>query len=67
MAEEVAAAIRPHLASADWVLNIVNIDADAALQARYNLDVPVLCSGGIELCRHFLDQAAVLSWITGKP
>ena len=60
-------AIRPHLASADWVLNIVNIDADAALQARYNQDVPVLCSGSIELCRHFLDEAAVLSWITGNP
>jgi hypothetical protein len=61
-----AEAVRPHLASADWVLNIVDIDADAALHARYNLDVPVLCSGNVELCRHFLDQAAVLSWITGK-
>ena len=60
-------AVRPYLASADWVLNIVDIVADAALQARYNLVVPVLCSGSIELCRHFLDHAAVLSWITGNP
>jgi hypothetical protein len=62
-----AEAVRPYLASADWVLNIVDIDADAALQARYDLDVPVLCGGGVELCRHFLDQAAVQSWITGNP
>lgn len=37
----------------------VNIDGDAALMEKYDEHVPVLTAGSVELCRHFLDVAAV--------
>jgi hypothetical protein len=37
----------------------VDIDGDAALMEKYDEHVPVLTAGSVELCRHFLDVAAV--------
>lgn len=37
----------------------VDIDADPALVARYDEDVPVLLLDGVEVCRHRFDPAAV--------
>ncbi len=37
----------------------VDIDADAALAARYDEDVPVLLLDGAEVCRHRFDEARV--------
>lgn len=34
---------------------LCDVDADAALAARYGDQVPVLLAGGTELCRYFLD------------
>ncbi len=42
-----------------YTLTRVDIDQDQALRQRYNADVPVLCLHDEELCRHFLDLAAV--------
>ncbi len=49
-------ALQPELG---FELEAVDIDADAALVARYNEAVPVLCLGEREICRHFLDEAAL--------
>ena len=40
-------------------IEVVDIDADPALVARYNEAVPVLCLGEREICRHFLDETAL--------
>ncbi len=40
-------------------LTRIDIDDDPALQAAYNVRVPVLSCGEIELCEHFLDLEAV--------
>jgi hypothetical protein len=40
-------------------LDYVDIDADPALVARYDEDVPVLLLDGVEVCRHRFDEAAV--------
>ncbi len=40
-------------------LEVVDIDTDEVLAARYNEDVPVLCLGEREICRHFLDETAL--------
>ncbi len=50
-----AAALRPGLAAARAALRIVDIDADPALKARFDWDVPLLCDGesvpdGAERC-----------------
>lgn len=40
-------------------VDVRDVDADSALLARYDQLVPVLEADGIELCRYFLDEAAV--------
>ncbi|MEO8132526.1 MAG: glutaredoxin family protein [Betaproteobacteria bacterium] len=37
-------------------LEVVDVDADPALVARYDELVPVLTAGGAEICHYFLDR-----------
>ena len=43
-----------------FVLEVVDIDEDPELQARFNAKVPVLAVDGEILCCHFLDRKALL-------
>ena len=45
-------------------LHIVDVDSDAALEARYGEDVPVLEHASRELCRHRLDSALVTDYLS---
>ena len=40
-----------------------DVDADPALEARYDEDVPVLAHGARELCKHRLDSALVTDYL----
>ncbi len=40
----------------------VDIDRDPDLQARYNVQVPLLVAGETELSRHFLDIDRLRAW-----
>jgi glutaredoxin len=40
-------------------LQIVDVDADPRLAARYGTEVPVLLHGSREICRHRLEPAAL--------
>jgi hypothetical protein len=44
-----------------YTVNVVDVDADPALVARFDELVPVLVAepAGIELCHYFLDEAAL--------
>jgi len=57
------AALAPLLARRSIELIELDVDADAALEARYGERVPVLLAGtpadGVELCHYRLDVAAV--------
>ena len=44
-------------------LEILDVDADPELEARYNEWVPVLLHEGTELCHHFLDNARVRDYL----
>jgi len=46
-------------------LEIVDVDEDEALEARYGELVPVLVAGGEQLCHYHLDLAAVEAYFTG--
>jgi glutaredoxin len=37
-------------------MDVVDVDADPELEARYDLLVPVLTLDGREICHHFLDR-----------
>jgi thioredoxin reductase (NADPH) len=44
-------------------IEVIDVDADAALESRYGEDVPVLTHGERELCRHRLDTALVTDYL----
>jgi hypothetical protein len=44
-------------------LDVVDVDSDDALEARYGEHVPVLLHGSRELCRHRLDLTVVTDYL----
>jgi len=71
LCDEMLAAIRPIAASRAASLEVVDVDADPALEEAYGERVPVLFAGspgaGTELCHHRLDRARVLEALAGLP
>lgn len=47
----------------NFELDVVDIDGEPGLERRYGDAVPVLACAGRELCRHFLDRAAVTAFL----
>ncbi|EXI82107.1 MAG: hypothetical protein AW10_00792 [Candidatus Accumulibacter appositus] len=47
-----------------FVLEVLDVDADAALEKRYDELVPVLLHEGHELCHHFLDVGKVRDYLS---
>ncbi|ACR28141.1 glutaredoxin family protein [Burkholderia glumae] len=56
---EMRAALAPLAAEFGVEVDYLDVDADPALVARYDEDVPVLLLDGVELCRHRLDPRCV--------
>ena len=44
-------------------VRVVDIDSDSELQGRYNLRVPVLAAGDIEICEGHLDTARLYAFL----
>ena len=42
-----------------YTVEVIDVDADPALVARYDELVPVLLADGAELCHYHLDEAAL--------
>ena len=59
LCEEMEAALDGLRPQFDFTVEVVDVDASAALEARYGERVPVLAHGDTELCHYFLDRAAV--------
>ena len=55
LCDEAKALIGPLLRGAGARLREVNIDADPALRARYDLDVPVIFLGARKVAKHRVD------------
>ncbi|NIR27895.1 MAG: glutaredoxin family protein [Gammaproteobacteria bacterium] len=53
------AALEPWRGRFGFSLEVVDIDGDPALEARFGTRVPVLAEGGREICHYFLDEAAL--------
>lgn len=67
LCHEMEAALMPLVHELGLTVEVLDIDADPALEARWNEDVPVLlASDGRELCRHALDADAVRAWATAR-
>jgi thioredoxin reductase (NADPH) len=46
-------------------ITVLDVDADPALEARYDELVPVLLHGDTELCHYFLDEAKTREYLAG--
>lgn len=59
LCHDMEAALQPLLEEFGVGLQVLDVDADPALEARYDEKVPVLLLDGQELCHYFLDADRV--------
>ncbi len=58
-------ALRGEPAVTHFEIEVIDVDADPELEAKYNELVPVLVDGeGRELCHYFLDAAKVREYLS---
>ena len=50
----------------EFSIEVVDVDADPALESRYDLLVPVLTVNGDEICHHFLDREKLAQALTAS-
>lgn len=58
-------ALAPLVAEFGAALSVVDVDADPALEAKYDELVPVLLHGATELCHYFLDEPKTREYLAG--
>lgn len=63
---DMRSALKPWIARFDLIVQEIDIGGKPELEARYGWDIPVLLAGGGEICRHFLDEGALQSWLEGN-
>ena len=59
LCDDMRAALEPLLAEFGAQIEVIDVDSDPSLEARYNEQVPVLLCDGIELCHYRLDESRV--------
>ncbi|WP_179402532.1 glutaredoxin family protein [Burkholderia guangdongensis] len=59
LCDDMRDALAPVAAEYGVAVEIVDVDDDPALVARYDEDVPVLLLDGAEVCRHRFDEPRV--------
>lgn len=63
LCDEMLGGLKALQADVPFEVTVVDVDGDAALEARYGEWVPVLADGDIELCHYHLDSAAVTEYL----
>ncbi|CAB3643312.1 glutaredoxin family protein [Paraburkholderia rhynchosiae] len=59
LCDDMRTALQPLLAEFGAQVEVVDVDSDPSLEARYNEVVPVLLCDGVELCHYRLDEVRV--------
>lgn len=59
LCDDMLAALAPLAAEFGAQVDVIDVDSDPELEARYDVLVPVLVHDGVELCHHRLDAARV--------
>lgn len=59
LCDDMRTALEPLLAEFGAQVEVIDVDSDPSLEARYNELVPVLLCDGIELCHYRLDESRV--------
>ena len=65
LCHDMEVALAPLAAEFGAQVNVIDVDANPALEAKYDELVPVLLHGDIELCHYFLDTPKVREYLAG--
>ena len=65
LCHDMEVALRPLAEEYGAQISIVDVDADAGLEAKYDELVPVLLHGETELCHYFLDEPKTREYLAG--
>jgi len=65
LCHDMEVALKPIAEEFGAKITVLDVDADADLEARYDERVPVLLHGGTELCHYFLDEAKTREYLAG--
>ena len=57
-------ALMPLAKEIGFAVEVLDVDASADLEARYDQWVPVLLHEGSDLCHYFLDEAKVRDYLS---
>ena len=60
-------ALQPWREAYGFDIEVVDVDADEALVARYNELVPVLLDGDVEICHWHLDEVKLQAHLQARP
>jgi len=63
LCDDMLAALEALRGEFSFILEVFDVDADAALEAKYDELVPVLVANGEELCHYFLDEPKVREYL----
>ena len=61
LCDDMIAALTALQARHGFTFDVIDVDADPALEARYDERVPVLAHRGVEICHHVLSIADLLT------
>ncbi len=65
LCHDMAVALKPIAEEFGASINVLDVDADPALEACFDELVPVLLHGDNELCHYFLDEAKTREYLAG--
>ena len=65
LCHDMEVALRPLVEEFGVQISVVDVDADASLEAKYDELVPVLLHGETELCHYFLDEPKTREYLAG--
>ena len=66
LCDDMIAQLRPLEAQHGFILTVIDVDADAALETRYGERVPVLMAGEEEICHYHLDPDKLRAYLVEK-
>ena len=65
LCHDMEVALAPLAAEFEAVVSVIDVDADPALEAKYDELVPVLLHGEINICHYYLDVPKVREYLAG--
>nr|WP_244860964.1 glutaredoxin family protein [Aromatoleum petrolei] len=62
LCHELVDRLLPLAAELGWRVRILDVDADPALEAKWDELVPIVLAGDTELCHYHLDEGAIRAY-----